>query len=216
MELVRSRPFSVGGGPTPRNCPRCCGSLVQLEEPTCRLCGWADYRPLGLCGICREPLPGDRQRYCSTTCVTVAGNRRKAQAARNRVRLGRCVRCGIPADATYCTRHKLAVRDAGIDWRARRRAAGRCLRCPRAQGQLHSLHAASARAQCAGRGSPLPAVRRARRDGNVLRAPSPAGQRAGQLNGFAVGPRGPASYETPQLRTSAASCRSPAANESIV
>ena len=36
---------------------------------------------------------------------------------------------GIPADATYCPRHQSAVRSAGIDWRARRRAAGRCLKC---------------------------------------------------------------------------------------
>ena len=36
----------------------------------------------------------------------------------------RCVRCGIPADATYCPRHQSAVRSAGIDWRARRGAAG--------------------------------------------------------------------------------------------
>ena len=157
-------------------CPRCGGRLVQLEEPTCLPCGFADYSLPGLtCGICMEPLTGDRQRYCSTACVTLAGNRRKAQAARNRVRLGLCVRCGIPADATYC---------------------------PRPPG--------------ADRGGTMPAVRRARRDGNVLRAPSTAGQRASQLNGFAVGPRGPASYETPQLRTSAAICRSPAANESIV
>ena len=59
--------------------------LVQLEEPTCLLCGWADYSLPGLtCRICREPLTGDRQRYCSTGSVTLAGNRRKAQAARMR------------------------------------------------------------------------------------------------------------------------------------
>ena len=66
-------------------CPRCHGRLVQLEEPTCLPCGWADYSLPGLtCRICREPLTGDRQRYCSTACVTLAGNRRKAQAARIR------------------------------------------------------------------------------------------------------------------------------------
>ena len=113
-------------------CPRCHGRLVQLEEPTCLPCGWADYSLPGLtCSICREPLTGDRQRYCSTACVTLAGNRRKAQAARIRRGRRRCVRCGISADATYCPRHQSAVRSAGIDWRARRRAAGRCLKCPK-------------------------------------------------------------------------------------
>ena len=104
-------------------CPRCHGRLVQLEEPTCLPCGWADYSLPGLtCRICREPLTGDRQRYCSTACVTLAGNRRKAQAARIRRGRRRCVRCGIPADATYCPRHKASVR-------SRRRADGVCLKC---------------------------------------------------------------------------------------
>ena len=72
-------------------CPRCGGRLVQLEEPTCRLCGFADYSLPGLtCGICMEPLTGDRQRYCSTACVTLAGNRRKALFVRNRVRASGC------------------------------------------------------------------------------------------------------------------------------
>ena len=54
-------------------CPRCHGRLVQLEEPTCLPCGWADYSLPGLtCRICREPLTGDRQRYCSTGSVTAA------------------------------------------------------------------------------------------------------------------------------------------------
>ena len=67
-------------------------------EPPCRLCGFADYSLPGLtCGICREPLTGDRH--------TLAGNRRKAQAQRDRVRLGRCVRCGTPAAATYCPQY---------------------------------------------------------------------------------------------------------------
>ena len=53
-------------------CPRCHGRLVQLEEPTCLPCGWAGYSLPGLtCRICREPLTGDRQRYCSTACVTL-------------------------------------------------------------------------------------------------------------------------------------------------
>ena len=91
-------------------CPRCGGRLVQLEEPTCRLCGFADYSLPGLtCGICMEPLTGDRQRYCSTACVTLAGNRRKALFVRNRGRLGLCIRCGVPADATYCPRHVTSV-----------------------------------------------------------------------------------------------------------
>ena len=111
-------------------CPRCHGRLVQLEEPTCLPCGWADYSLPGLtCRICREPLTGDRQRYCSTACVTLAGNRRKAQAARIRRGRRRCVRCGIPADATYCPRHQSAVRSLQLDWRARRRADGVCLKC---------------------------------------------------------------------------------------
>ena len=117
-------------------CPRCRGPLVQLEEPTCLPCGWADYRTPGLCGICRDPTPPGPTRFCSDSCVTVAGRRRKVLAARTRVDRGRCVRCGTPADATYCPRHKLAVRDAAIDWRARRRAAGRCLRCPELRSTL--------------------------------------------------------------------------------
>ena len=55
------------------------------------------------------PLPGDRQGYCSTACVTLAGNRRKALFVRNRVRLGLCIRCGVPADATYCPRQVTSV-----------------------------------------------------------------------------------------------------------
>ena len=117
--------------PVTAACPRCRGPLVQLEEPTCLPCGWVDYSLPGFtCGICREPLTGDRLRYCSALCVTVAGNRRKAQAARMRRARRRCVRCGIPTNGgTYCPRHKASVRSAGIDWRARRRAAGRCLKC---------------------------------------------------------------------------------------
>ena len=111
-------------------CPRCHGRLVQLEEPTCLPCGWVDYSLQVLtCGICREPLTGDRQRYCSTACVTVAGNRRKAQAKRDRVRLGRCVRCGVLADATYCERHTMAVAVVQRVRRERRRAAGICRLC---------------------------------------------------------------------------------------
>ena len=61
--------------PVTAACPRCRGRLVQLEEPTCLPCGWVDYSLQVLtCGICREPLTGDRQRYCSTACVTRAGN----------------------------------------------------------------------------------------------------------------------------------------------
>ena len=121
-----------------RACPRCRGPLVQLEEPTCLPCGWADYRTPGLCGICRDPPPPGRTRFCSDSCVTVAGRRRKVLAARTRVDRGLCVRCGTPADATYCPRHKLAVRDAAIDWRARRRAAGRCLKC--GEPSVNSTH----------------------------------------------------------------------------
>ena len=125
-------------------CPRCGGRLVQLEEPTCLPCGWADYSLPGLtltgppCGICREPLKGDRLRYCSTACRTVAHNRRKAQANRHRVRLGRCVRCGEPADATYCPRHQSIVRAVQLDWRARRRASGCCLKC--ADPKVTAIH----------------------------------------------------------------------------
>ena len=49
----------------------------------------------------------------------------------------------------------------------------------------------AARRQARIAAGPMPAVWRARRACNVLRAPSPAGA-AGQLNGFAVGPRRPA------------------------
>ena len=112
-------------------CPRCRDPLVQLEEPTCLPCGWADYSLPGFtCGICREPLPGDlRQRYCSGTCAALARNRRKAQAKRIRVRLGRCVRCGVYADATYCARHAVAVASVLKHRRERRRAAGLCRVC---------------------------------------------------------------------------------------
>ena len=117
--------------PVTAACPRCRGPLVQLEEPTCLPCGWVDYSLPGFtCGICREPLPRDlRQRYCSDTCAALARNRRKAQAKRIRVRLGRCVRCGVPADATYCARHSTAVSAVQRVRRERRRAAGICRLC---------------------------------------------------------------------------------------
>ena len=175
-------------------CPRCGGRLVHLEEPTCLPCGWVDYSLPGLtCGICREPLTGDRQRYCSTACVTRAGNRRKAQAARMRRARRRCVRCGIPTNGgTYCPRHKASVRSLQLDWRARRRAAGRCLKCP--EPRVNATHCTRHRIEhkFAGRGSPpgaacgwpLPAVRQPQGHGKLLRAPSRAAQRARRLKRF--------------------------------
>ena len=148
-------------------CPRCRGRLVQLEDPTCLPCGWADYRTPGLCGICRDPMPPGRTRFCSDSCVGIAGGRRKALAARTRVDRGRCVRCGIPADATYCPRHKLAVRDAAIDWRARRRAAGRCLKCsePSVNSTHCELHRQQHNAEVAARRLARLAARRCRQCG---------------------------------------------------
>ena len=80
-------------------------------------------------GICREPLPGDRRLYCSSTCMTAMLHRRKAQAKRDRVRWGRCAWCGVPSGATYCTRHRSSVRSAQRSWRERRLASGLCLKC---------------------------------------------------------------------------------------
>ena len=129
--------------PVTAACPRCRGPLVQLEEPTCLPCGWVDYSLPGLtCGICREPLTGDRLRYCSDLCVTLAGNRRKAQAKRDRVRMGRCVRCGVPADATYCPRHVTSVAAVQRALRERRRVANLCLLCsePRVNSSHCEMH----------------------------------------------------------------------------
>ena len=76
-------------------------------------------------------MRGDRrQRYCSASCAALARNRRKAQAKRIRVRLGRCARCGVLADGTYCPSHTRAVAIVQRDRRERRRAAGICRLCP--------------------------------------------------------------------------------------
>ena len=151
-------------------CPRCGGRLVQLEEPTCLPCGWADYTlKAGSCGICREPLPGDRRLYCSSSCMTAMLHRRKAQAKRDRVRWGRCAWCGVPSGATYCPRHRSSVRSAQRSWRERRLASGLCLKCsvPRVTARHCDPHRQEhpGAPRGAAQGWPLPAVRRAQRDG---------------------------------------------------